>query len=164
MSALIPSNFKYDSPRLYKGGLIIPGHLVIIPPKELSAKASKVIRTYLKKTLPVLRLMGGSTEYPLLKAGLIPARFSHLDDNNCVLQIRNYYAIHGRAFDAYTRCQKALDVIEADDLTLDGLLDVYATNYWGKQDKKNLFNRMVSALREHLIIRYMERDQNDGTP
>ncbi len=164
MSTLIPDNFKYDSPKLHKRVIIIPGHLIITPPKELIAKANKVIRAYLKKSLPVLRLMGGSTECPIIKAGItVPSGFSHLDDNSCVLQIRNYYTIYGRALGTHKRYQQALDVIEAEDFTADGLKAVYTTNFWGKQDKKNLHNRIVSALREHLIIRYMERNLNTPT-
>jgi hypothetical protein len=162
MSALIPDNFYYDSPKLHKGKISIPGHMVITPPKELSTKASKVIRTYLKKTLPVLRLMGGDIERPLLKASAQPTKYGYyIDESDTVLRLRECFVERRRNFSEFERKQIALDTIEAGDLTLDGLKNVYAVNFWGAQDKKNLFNRILSALREHLIIRYMERNQND---
>ena len=153
--SLLPENFRSEQLKKVVGGeLHIKGTYTIKIPKEVEREANKILRSYLEQARRVLRIMGGDTELPLIKAGtrvetkryweprgvpILPKAKNH--DLNCIAK---------RVF--------------IQDHTPDTMADVFNISYWRLSTWENIYTRTRNTLKPHLIRYLLEskmEDQND---
>lgn len=129
--------------------------------EELRTQTRKDIRSYLNRTRPVLRLMGGSIDYPILtsSANYNYKKYYSIQASDDLLGLYKRTLRFKQSFSESEIIEYALNAIESSDFSQDAMRFVFQSNYWGDPKREALFNRVITTLQPFLILRRMEQGQ-----
>ena len=161
MTTLSTATFTTRSTSVRKGNLYMTGTHKVPVSEELRKQTRKDIRSYLNRTRPVLRLMGGSIDYPLLVAGTnyTYKRYYSIQASDDLLGLYKRTLRFKQIFSEGEIVESALNAIESSDFSQDAMRLVFQSNYWGDPKREALFNRVITTLQPFLILRRMEQGQ-----